>query len=163
MFISHSSADADWVETIAAQARALGVSPYLAQHDPRPGTDLSVKVRQAISGSDAVIVLLTAQGLNSPYVQQEIGVAIEQAKLVVPLVDPAVVGRSLGMLDGLEYIPFDFASPAKGTESLLAKLSELAGASANRQAASEMDDVVAGVLVAGAILLLIAVSIRQTR
>lgn len=77
VFISHSSADRPRVEWIAEQARQQGVMPYLAEHDPQPGTLLSDKVRGAIRASDAMIVLLTTSSMESPYVHQEIGVAVE--------------------------------------------------------------------------------------
>jgi len=138
VFISHSSADRRWVEWIAVQAQALGVVPYLAEHDPKPGTSLSEKVREAIRQSDAMIVLLTTSGMDSPYVHQEIGVAVEQGKLVVPLVHPAVQNRSLAMLDGKEYILFDFDDPRDGSSSLILKLQELASAAAARDTRQQL-------------------------
>lgn len=161
VFISHSSSDAVWVDWIAVQARTLGVEPYLAQHDPNPGTVLSTKVREAIRASDAVVVLLTTSSINSPYVHQEVGVAIEQGKLVVPVVDPALAGTSLAMLDGLEYIAFDFAAPAAGTSALVAQLQEIGTLATRRDAAAQLHDLATALLVAAAVLALVVVATQQ--
>jgi hypothetical protein len=154
IFLSHSSADKVWVDWIAGQASRLGVLPYLAEHDPQPGTLLSTKVREAIRDSDAVIVLFTKTSIESPYVNQEIGVAIEQDKLIVPLVHPQVEARSRAMLDGLEYILFDFDSPAEGSTSLLTKIEDLAG----RTATMERRQTAALVAVAAIVVLLLIAS-----
>jgi hypothetical protein len=160
IFISHSSADTKWVELIAAHATALGVTPYLAEHDPRPGTNLSQKVREAIRASDAMIVLLTTNSMESPYVQQEIGVAVEQGKLVVPLVHPDVEGRSRALLDGVEYIVLDFASPAPATTALIGQLQMIAEHAADQQAAERRREMIGNAIVVGVLVGLIILALQ---
>lgn len=101
-----------------------------------------------------MVVLLTAHSMDSPYVHQELGVAVEQGKLVVPLVHPAVESRSRAMLDGLEYIQFDFDHPDDGAASLVLKLQALAQAAETRDArAAQLRD---GLEVALALAALVA-------
>jgi hypothetical protein len=163
VFISHSSADKSWVGWIARCADSMGVTPYLAEHDPQPGTSLSDKVRQAIVESDAVIALLTEQAMSSVYVQQEIGIATQAGRLIIPIVHPAVESRSKGVLDGLEYILFDFDNPKETTTQVLVQLQRIGERAAQLELRvrtdaarkKQQEDVLRAVLVAGVILALV--------
>lgn len=165
-FISHSSKDQPWVDWIAREVESMGVRSYLAQHDPQPGELLSDKVRREIANSDALIVLLTANGYSSPYVQQEIGVAIEQSKLVIPLVHPDLVGAPLAMLAGVEFISFDFGAPPSGSADLLARVRELAIEAEHREVEAQQalkaqqDRFIDGLLVAGVVLGVLYLALR---
>ena len=134
VFLSHSEADADWVQWIAAKAKPLGINVYLHEHDPQPGTPVANKVKRAIAKSDALVVLLTHNSQNSSYVQQEIGYAEGRGKRVIPLVQPGVDQRSLAMLEGREYIPFDFRDLQKSFNTLLTYLQKLKQAKENELA-----------------------------
>ncbi len=112
IFISHSGADRQWVEQIDVIAKNSGIVAYLYEHDPQPGKYIAEKVKQAIQNSDALVVLLTYNSQFTPYVQQEIGVAEGKGMRIIPLVQPGIPERSLAMLvEGREYIPFDFYNP----------------------------------------------------
>jgi hypothetical protein len=87
------------------------VEPYLAQHDHRAGEQLSSTVRAAIGQSVAVLVLPTQNAYESAYVHQEIGVALERQRLVIPLLDPSLRSADLGMLQGIHWISFDLYRP----------------------------------------------------
>ena len=110
LFISHSSKDRDWVDQVQKRIEAAGAQAYLAEYD-RSGVGhvLNDKLRSAIAASNAVVVLLTTNAATSPIVREEIGYALGLDKHVVPLVAPEVASSpaALGMLNGLEYIPFD--------------------------------------------------------
>jgi hypothetical protein len=163
VFISHSSADKLWVEWIARCADHMGVTPYLAEHDPQPGTKLSDKVKRAIVESDAVIALLTEQAMSSVYVQQEIGIATQAERLIIPIVHPAVEGRSKGVLDGLECILFDFDNPQETTSHVLVQLQGIGERAARRELKTRTDaarkkqqeDMFRAVLVAGVVVALV--------
>jgi len=122
VFLSHATADTAQVELVARQIKALGITVFLAEHDPQPGTVLADKVRAAIHRSKAFVVLVTSTSINSAYVQQEVGIAHESSTPIIPLVEKGVDTRGLGILQGLEYLEFDPANPAdamaKMTQSL---------------------------------------------
>jgi hypothetical protein len=99
VFISHSSKDRQTVELIASRVSTLGIATYLYEHDPQPGTLLADKIKKAIRRTDAVVVLLTRKGAASPYVQQEVGVALAADKLVIPLVEKGIPKKALALLD----------------------------------------------------------------
>jgi hypothetical protein len=134
VFLSHSAADGPWVKWIAENAIKIGIEVYLYEHDAQPGRLIADKVKQAISASDALMVLLTSNSQFSAYVQQEVGFAEASRKLVIPLVQPGVQERSLAMLQGREYVPFDPRDPAKALASLLDYLQRLKEAKEATQA-----------------------------
>jgi hypothetical protein len=111
VFLSHSSRDAELVEWLASRVRDMGIEPYLAKHDHQGGTQLSDKVLGAIRESAAMLVPLTESAYEAAYVQQEIGAAVASQTLVIVLVDPATPVPDLGMLQGVEWVSFDFANP----------------------------------------------------
>jgi hypothetical protein len=156
VFISHSSKDKPWVDWIAREIEALGVHAYLAQHDPKPGEPLSEKVRREIAKSDVVVVLLTVNAYSSPYVQQEIRAATDQGKLIIPLVHPDIEGQSLAMLDGQEYIAFDFQGPPNGSADLISRVREIATQADERAQENAQkvrrERIFDGVIIAGLVL-----------
>jgi len=97
------------VNYIAQGLLNIGVEPYLAEGDPRPGVPLSSKVSQMIDASDCVVVILTATASKSHWVQQEIGYAIKAGKLILPFVERGV--NAAAFLQGLEYVEVDPADP----------------------------------------------------
>ena len=119
IFLSHNSSDRPWVEWIRAHANSIDIEVYLYEQDPQPGRYVAEKVEEVIRSNDAFVVLLTDNSQASAYVQQEIGVAIAAGKLIVPLVQPGIDHRSLAMLTGREYVPFDFRNPELGLTTLL--------------------------------------------
>jgi hypothetical protein len=123
------------VELLKQQIEALGVELYLAEHDPQPGRLLADKVSEAIGRSDAVVVLLTANGAAAPFVQQEIGIARQAGKLIVPIVQEGIDGNALAMLAGVERIEVDFTNPAEALATVTAKLQPLVQAQAEKMAA----------------------------
>lgn len=110
IFISHSSKDLEWVELLAKRIEAAGANAYLAQVDHSGvGHVLNQKLCDAIDASDVFVVLLTDNAAATPLVREEIGYAIGKDKRVIPLVTAGVARNpvALGMLNGVEHIPFD--------------------------------------------------------
>ena len=125
IFLSHSSRDRAQCEALKETAEAMGIEAYLAEHDVQPGTNLAEKIKREIVRSDAIVVLLSDNGAEAPYVHQEIGVAVNAKKVVVPLVAPGVHEDRLAMLKGVEYIPFDLQAPDEGHARLKVALQGL--------------------------------------
>jgi TIR domain len=108
------------------KAAENNIRPYLAEHDVQPGGVLAEKIEAAIDASAAVAVLITDNSVNSQYVQQEIGYARKAKKLIIPVVQKGITGEQLGMLQGVEYIAFDFENPHEGHAQLTAAMRQLA-------------------------------------
>ena len=141
IFISHATADRATVEWVADQVEAMGIRVYLAEDDPQPGAVLATKVKDAIGGSDALLVLLTQTALASRYVQQEIGAAVQAGIPILPLVDSSLASTSLAMLDGVEQLRFDPDNPAASSADLIVVLRHLS----ERRGAPEPQPVVVSV------------------
>lgn len=126
VFLSHSSLDQEEISQVSNQLRALGLEAYVAEHDVRAGERVVEKILRQISKSDVLVVLLTHDGFNSTYVQQEIGAAQMAGKLVVPLVGAGIDISRLAMLQGIDFIEFLPEEPEQAREKLLERLAELA-------------------------------------
>lgn len=126
IFFSHSNDDRRWCELLATDAEQIGVTAYLAEHDPHAGTPLADKVKTNITNAKAVVVFLTNNSEGSAYVHQEVGYALARGKLVIPVVQPGLPPGRLAMLQGLEYIEFDFEDPGPARESLVMQLGRIA-------------------------------------
>ena len=111
LFLSHSSADAPLALRIKTHIEETGgAQVYLAELDVEPGADLAAKVQTEIRRSDATIVLLTRNAIESAYVNQEVGFALN-GQIVIPIVEKGFDRSRLGMLQGREYIEIDPSSP----------------------------------------------------
>lgn len=153
IFLSHNTRDRAWCEWLMGAAALQGIKPYLAEHDVQAGGILAEKVEAAIDASVAVVVLITDNSVNSQYVQQEIGYARKARKLIIPVVQKGITGEQLGMLQGVEYIAFDFASPHEGHAQLTAAMRRLAEKHAKRSGPDQ--DLVLAAAFACLLLLLI--------
>jgi hypothetical protein len=125
VFISHSSKDEAVVRWLEAQVKAAGHKPWIAEWDPRPGARLTDKVLGELRGSDAYVLLLTEEGYDSVYVQQESGAAVASGKPVIALVDKDLGPRPLGMLNDIEQVRFDRDNLAESTAAITTGLVQL--------------------------------------
>ncbi|PZC49946.1 MAG: TIR domain-containing protein [Chloroflexi bacterium] len=111
VFLSHSAQDAATAGAIHEAASKMRLDIYLFEHDPRPGENLGDKILREITASRCLLVLLTKNSAASAYVQQEVGAARGQGKLVVPLVEKGLDHSSLATLQGVEYFELDRENP----------------------------------------------------
>lgn len=94
VFISHSARDLPDVRRIARHLENNGVEAIISEDDPEPGVLLDVaeggKFARDIDRSSLVIVLLTHEAMNSPWVAKEIQYALERHKPLIPLKETSV-------------------------------------------------------------------------
>ncbi len=154
IFLSHNVRDGDSVGRIRQELAAVGVESYVFEHDLQPGQSIAEKLQSAIRASDVVVVLLTENSVPSPYVQQEVGYALAQRKLVIPLVEQGTSSNTLAMLAGVEYISFDSASPQEGIQ----KLTDYLGRLSDEKRRDEL--LMVGLLVGVLILIALSTSTR---
>lgn len=142
IFISHSSRDREWVDLLAKRIEAAGADTYLAELDHSGvGRNLNQKLCDAIDASDVFVVLLTDNAAATALVREEIGYALGKEKRVIPLVTQEVAQNpsALGMLNGVEHIPFDRDDAQAGLLELTDVLYQIAREErdASHQAESE--------------------------
>jgi hypothetical protein len=125
VFLSHATADAEYVALVSRQIEALGIDVYLAEHDPKPGTSIAHKVEEALKRCGAVVVLVTSTSINSAYVQQEVGLARAHGKVIVPIIEKGVDRSRLGLLSEVEWLELDLSAPTEAMANVTASLQPL--------------------------------------
>lgn len=149
VFISHSARDQGLVMALSRQLAQFGVDVLVAEWYVQAGQPLSAKVRNQMKGSDSVVVLVTRDGQRSHWVQQEVGIAVQAGKLVIPLVEQGTPQEELGVLGGVEYISYDPARPLAALDRAAGFVKSLKARKDEKQRAL----VVAGGIVAFLLLL----------
>jgi len=86
VFISYSSKDLQLAAEMKGLIEALGVSVFLAEMSIPPGELWSDRIRAALRESDAALLLLTPDSVESPWVMAEIGALWALEKPFVPAV-----------------------------------------------------------------------------
>lgn len=125
VFLSHSSQNADLVDSIVKAAEPLEIEVYRYDQDLQAGASLSQKLERRIEASDVVVVLLTEAGAKSAAVNQEIGVARHARKLVIPVIEKGIDPNKFTFLQGLEHLSFDRSDPQQTIKDLAARLAGL--------------------------------------
>lgn len=96
IFISYAHADADVARELRRELESRGLRASTADEVLVPGDRWAARLHDAVSSADFVVILVSEEGLNSPYVQLESAAAIAEAerhptKRVIPVViDPSV-------------------------------------------------------------------------
>lgn len=85
LFVSYSHSNKSSVEKLLTVLREGGHDPWIDVEDLRVGDDWRKKLEKAIDGSDAIVLGLTPQWLDSEYCQWEFVRAIEMGKQVIPI------------------------------------------------------------------------------
>ena len=85
VFVSFSSADRPTAEALVAAIEGRRTSTFFAPRDILAGENFGQRIVQAIGSCDCVIVLLSAASIESPYVQREVRLAIDERRRLVPV------------------------------------------------------------------------------
>ena len=105
IFVSYSSDDKSKIEPILDQLSTIKETDiFFADWTINPGDEISQKILYNIQNSDVFIVFYSKFAINSNYVQQEIGAAKSNDKLVIPILLDS--SKPTGMLKGLNYLNF---------------------------------------------------------
>ncbi len=105
VFLTHSSKNMDMVLSLGSMLKSANVEVYIAELNPELGADLNEKIKRNLSDSDAVLVLLTDEGIRSDWVWREIKYAIHSSKMIIPLIEKTIIIPPL--LKDIEYLVFD--------------------------------------------------------
>lgn len=125
VFISHSTQDQGLVINLAKLLQWLGLEVFVAEWYLSPGERLDAKIRRQIRDADCFLVLLTHNGIRSQWVQQEIGIALEVGKQIIPIVEKGTDSRTLEVLQGREYIEYDPFHPGQALANVLKYIKSL--------------------------------------
>src|SRR5215470_15138546 len=103
-FISYSREDGEFALKIATDLRAAGVNVWLDQLDIPPGARWDRAIEDALQTSGRILVILSPHSAGSENVQDEIGLAFDKKKPIIPILSkPCDIPMRLRRL---EYIDF---------------------------------------------------------
>ncbi len=115
-FISYSRADSEFALRLANDLRAAGVHIWLDQLDIAPGERWDREVELGLKTCRRMLIIISAASSKSENVQDEIGFAMQQNKLIIPVLHQ--VCDIPFRLQRLQYIDFT-QDYARGLRQLL--------------------------------------------
>lgn len=87
VFLSYAEEDADFAHRIFDILDSLYLYPYAYSLLPDYGGVVEENIKLEISNCDIVLCLLTENGIRSPWVNQEIGMAFMAGKRIIPVIE----------------------------------------------------------------------------
>ena len=104
VFISHASKDDDFVRAMRDALESHGIPVWVDSRNLRGGAKLAPEIDEAIEQARQVIVVLSPNTVNSPWVRKEIQKALEVERLrnddryrVIPLLLPGIEPSALAL------------------------------------------------------------------
>jgi uncharacterized protein YjbI with pentapeptide repeats len=90
-FISHSSADKEFIERVRNQLTNDGVSAFLSSKNLRPGQQYPLEIERQLLSAGKVIVVISRRSLSSTWVRREVQTTMERERregqfLIIPVV-----------------------------------------------------------------------------
>lgn len=78
LFLSHNSADKDYVRPLAAALQLAGASVWFDEWAIRPGDSITAAISDGLSTVDVFVLIWSAQAVNSPWVASELNSALSR-------------------------------------------------------------------------------------
>ena len=111
VFISHSSSDRRFAEFLHRHLTSENLSVFLAPVSLLPGQRWSQEILKALDTSNWVLFLGSRAACASPWVQQELGVALGKQKKLVPIVWDMPISELPGWTNHIQAVDLAAASP----------------------------------------------------
>ena len=110
IFISYNTDDIEKIRPIVDNLSTIqDTNIFFADKTINPGENISQVIIDNIKNSDIFLVFFSKSAVNSNYVQQEIGVAKSNNKIIIPILLDST--NPTGMLVGVNYL--NFYDPSK--------------------------------------------------
>lgn len=93
VFVSHSHADAELAAQVSTALRNEGLEVWDPDLNLLPGDNWAAEIARALEESDAMVVLMTADALSSPWVRREMEYALGAKRYSNRLIPVAVGDR----------------------------------------------------------------------
>jgi len=120
VFLSHDSQDFDLVDRVWKILDRINISAYMYEFYPNYGQYLPETIKAMLKQSKCVVVFFTRNGMNSQWVNQEVGIAIGSVpafqSITIPVVEEGVICK--GFTEHLIHINYKVNQP----EIMLANL-----------------------------------------
>src|SRR6185312_11417097 len=85
IFISYSRADSNFIDRLEADLRARSFGTWVDRQRLEGGQQWKIEIEQAIDRCDLILVILSPEAEYSPWVRIEYVRALDQGKLIIPL------------------------------------------------------------------------------
>ena len=85
VFISYSSKDIDYADTIKREFEKNGIKTWMAPGDIPAGTTYAGVIARALKEADGLVLLLTNHSQESIWVDKEVERALNYKKIIIPL------------------------------------------------------------------------------
>ncbi|KAF5087182.1 TIR domain protein [anaerobic digester metagenome] len=103
VFVSYSTKDVETIKPIVQQMQSIpGLTVFFADRSLNPGDFISQRIIQNIKAADLFIVYYSEAASKSTYVQQEIGVARGNNKIILPILLDQT--KPSAMLNDVHYL-----------------------------------------------------------
>lgn len=104
IFVSYSTKDMEIVKELVRHLQDPSVEVFVAEYSVRPGEKLNATIIKAIKKCDHFVLLWSKNSKGSEYVSQEIALALNNDKDILPIVLDE--GLHLpGFINDLKYLP----------------------------------------------------------
>jgi len=133
IFVSHASADDEFVAELRQRLEERGLAVWVDSRQLRGGDGLAREVEAAIAGAPQVVVVLSRDTVNSPWVAREVDKALEVQRergdgyRVIPLLRPGITVQALGL-----WFPEEPVAVVIGPDGLAAAMPQLLAALGER-------------------------------
>ena len=111
IFVSHSFSDSELLNQFKTKVEPHGIKLLIAEHIQDSINTISQKIENMIKESEFAIIMLTDNGINSNFVQQEIGYIKSLNKPFFQLVQSGFEDKLSGFSFGRDYILYDPERP----------------------------------------------------
>ena len=111
VFLSHAEEDRKLVHRVWSILHSLKVRSYMHERYPNYGQDIPTGIRDVLKNKNCVmcITFLTRDGINSQWVQQELGIAYAFDRIIVPVIQKGVEYK--GFVQMVTKIPYQPRTP----------------------------------------------------
>ena len=103
-FISYSSTDQEFAKSVHSELEKHTITTFMASVSLQPGQDWSKEIMENLRNSKWVILLASRAACSSEFVNQEIGVALHNAKNLIPIVWDMAPSKLPGWAKGVQAI-----------------------------------------------------------
>lgn len=106
VFISSTQKDLDLARDLSRRLNEAGVEVFSVEKSVAPGEIIMTRIEQGLRESDEVIVILTNNSIDSPWVMSELGAAFSLHKRVTPVVlgvEPSEIPPMVRHLMSVKY------------------------------------------------------------
>ena len=104
IFICYSTEDKIFAEQVHTCLMREGIDVFMAGIALRPGVRWDAEILKALNSSEAIFFLASEASIASPYVQQELGAALNAGKRIIPIIWNIEPERLPGFLRNIQAL-----------------------------------------------------------